>query len=66
MTMQRVIVKTGLEVSQQSADLGFWLAQSVQARIDALEELRSRHNEGRPEADTRLQRGCRITQLKQG
>lgn len=62
--MQRMVVKTALHSSQQAADLTYWLAQPVQARIDALEALRIQYIQGRPDADTRLQRVCRITQLK--
>ncbi len=64
--MQRTVVKTGLHTSQQAADLAYWLAQPVQARIDALEALRSQYIQGKSDADTRLQRVCRVAQLKRG
>ena len=63
--MQRVVTKLKLGDSQQAADRSYWLAQPVQARIDALETLRLQHSQGQPHVDTRLQRVCRITQLKQ-
>jgi hypothetical protein len=47
-------------------DLAYWLAQPVQARIDALEALRRQHVQGTPDADLRLQRVCRLVQLKPG
>lgn len=64
--MQRTVVKTSLHKPQAAVDLAYWLAQPVQARIDALEKLRLQHSQGRPHVDTRLQRVCRITQLKSG
>jgi hypothetical protein len=45
---------------QQLADLAYWLAQPIQARIDALEALRQQQGH----ADIRVQRVCRVTQLK--
>jgi HAMP domain-containing protein len=48
------------------ADLAYWLAQPVQARLDALEALRRQHVQGTPDADLRLQRVCRLVQLKPG
>jgi hypothetical protein len=47
-------------------DLAYWLGQPVQARIDALETLRRQHVQGTPDADLRLQRVCRLVQLKPG
>ena len=65
--MERVVQRAELHsVASQAADLAYWLAQPVQARIDALEALRRQHVQGQPNADIRLQRVCRITQLKQG
>ena len=64
--MQLTVRKTRLHESQQAADLAYWLAQPLQARIDALEALRKHHSQGQPHVDTRRQRVCRITQLKQG
>jgi len=62
--MQRTITRTTLHTPQASADVAYWMAQPVQARIDALEALRQQHLAGQPHADIRLQRVCRITQLK--
>jgi hypothetical protein len=63
--MQPTVRKTSLHESQQAADLAYWLAQPVQARIDALEALRIHHSQGQAHADTRLQRVCHILPLKQ-
>jgi hypothetical protein len=63
--MQLTARKTTLHQSQQAADLAYWLAQPVQARIDALETLRTHHSQGQAHVDTRLQRVCRIISLKQ-
>ena len=61
--MQRVIEKTALHASggKASADLQYWLAQPVQARLAVVEELR-RQMWGQ-DAERRLQRACRITSL---
>lgn len=64
--MQRIVNRSQLHTSQEPADLAYWPAQPVQARIDALEALRLQHSQGQPHVDFRLQRVCRITQLKQG
>jgi hypothetical protein len=64
--MQITVTKTNLRDPQQASDLAFWLAQSVQARIDALETLRTQNSQGQPHVDARLQKVCRITQLKPG
>ena len=63
MTMPRVIEKTALHASggKAAADLQYWLAQAVQARLAAVEELR-RQMWGQ-DAERRLQRACRITSL---
>jgi hypothetical protein len=57
--MQRIAIHTK-SADQQSADLAYWLAQPIQARIDALEALRQQQGQ----ADIRIQRVCRVTQLK--
>jgi hypothetical protein len=68
--MQRSITRSHLHDSagQQASDLAYWLAQPVQARIDAVEVLRAQYHsqdtQGQSYADTRLQRVCRVTQLK--
>jgi hypothetical protein len=68
--MQRTVTRSHLHdaAGQQAADLAYWLAQPVQARIDAVEALREQYHsqdtQGQAYADTRLQRVCRVTQLK--
>jgi HAMP domain-containing protein len=66
--MEHVVTRSGLHASQQqaAADLDYWLAQSVQSRIDALEALRHQSVQGQPHAEIRVQRVFRVTQLKQG
>jgi hypothetical protein len=70
--MQRIVTRSNLHdaAGQQAADLAYWLAQPVQARIDAVEALRQQYHSqdqlGQAYADTRLQRVCRVTQLKPG
>lgn len=64
--MQRTVKRTLLHATQEPADLAWWLAQPVQARIDVLEALRLQHNSGLTSIDFRIQRVCRISQLKQG
>jgi hypothetical protein len=66
--MDRVVNRSQLHAAKQQgeADLNYWLTQPVQSRIDALEALRRHGVQGQPNADIRLQRVCRITQLKQG
>ncbi len=53
---------------QQAADLAYWLAQPVQARIDAVEALREqRHRHdcpGQAFADLRMEKVCQIRRLK--
>jgi hypothetical protein len=68
--MQRTVTRFNLHdaAGQQAADLAYWLAQPVQARIDAVEALRQQHHNPNPQSqayvDIRLQRVCRVTQLK--
>ena len=61
MTMDRTVEKKALHPSggKPSGDLQYWLAQPVQARLAAVEELR-RQMAGY-DAQPRLQRVCRIT-----
>jgi hypothetical protein len=49
----------------QASDLAYWLRQSVSARLAAVEALRQQHIESLPDAEPRLQRVCRVAQLKQ-
>jgi hypothetical protein len=68
--MQRTVTSFDLHdtVGQQAADLAYWLAQPVQARIDAVEALREqRHRHdcpGKAFADVRMERVCSVGQLK--
>jgi hypothetical protein len=64
MTMQRVVQITSLHPAEKrmSSDLQYWLGQTVAARLTAVEDLR-RQREGQ-NAEQRLQRVCRITELK--
>ncbi|MEO6623801.1 MAG: hypothetical protein ABIN37_03060 [Burkholderiaceae bacterium] len=66
MPLQRVVRKMPLHPSgsKEPDDLQYWLTQTVQARIAAVEILR-RQSPGY-DAQPRLQRVCRITQLKRG
>lgn len=53
---------------QQAADLAYWLAKPVQARIDAVEALREQHHRhdfpGQAFAGLRMEKVCQIRQLK--
>lgn len=62
--MQRIVKRAQLHVAREPAELSYWLAQPVQARIDAVEALRLQRHAGWPAVDFRVQRVCRITQLK--
>ena len=64
--MHRSVHKTTLHAPQQAVNAAYWLTQTVQARIDALEALRRQHYPELNDADLRLQRVCRVTQLKLG
>jgi hypothetical protein len=66
MTMQRVVQKITLHSAPDrvSGDLQYWLSQPVAARLAAVELLRQQM--GGQDAERRLQRVCRITQLKPG
>ena len=66
MTIDRAVERKALHPpgGKPSGDLQYWLAQPVQARLAAVEELR-RQMAGY-DAQPRLQRVCRITQRKQG
>jgi hypothetical protein len=66
MKMRRVVQKNALHSAERkpSGDLQYWLAQPIQARLAAVEELR-RQMAGY-DAQSGLQRVCRITRLKQG
>jgi hypothetical protein len=62
--MDKVILRTTLRSAP--SDLAYWLSRPVEERIAALEKLRSDVLAGRPDAEQRLQRVCRVTQLKRG
>lgn len=62
--MQRTVSRTTLHAPQQAADAAYWLAQPLQARIEALEALRRQATSDSAHADIQLQRVCRVTQLK--
>lgn len=66
--MERIVTRAHLHANEaaQQRDLTYWLDQPIQARIDALETLRRDYWRGQGHADIRLQRVCRITQLKSG
>ncbi|MFO1268651.1 MAG: hypothetical protein U1F67_18910 [Rubrivivax sp.] len=61
--MDRTVVVTRKR-RQQRADLEFWLAQPVEARIAAVEALRAKALAGSDaavsDAESRLQRVCRV------
>jgi hypothetical protein len=62
--MDKVIHRTTLRAAP--SDLAYWLSRPVEERIAAVEKLRSDALAGRPDAEQRLQRVCRVTQLKRG
>jgi hypothetical protein len=62
--MDKVVVRTTLRTAP--SDLAYWLSRPVEERIAAVERLRSDAMAGRPNAEQRLQRVCRVTQLKRG
>ena len=49
--MQRTVTRFNLHdiAGQQAADLAYWLAQPVQARIDAVEALRQQYHNPDPQ-----------------
>jgi hypothetical protein len=64
MSMEKVVAKSGLHQQGAAADLAYWLSQPVQARLAAVESLCLQYMQTLPDADQRLQRVCRVTQLK--
>ena len=64
MVMQRVVQKTSLHPAGGEAlgDLQFWLSQPLAARLAAVELLRQEM--WGPEAERKIQRVCRVTELK--
>jgi hypothetical protein len=69
-SMQRTVTRFHLHdaAGQRAAELAYWLAQPVQARIaavEALRELQHRHDyPGQAYADLRMQRVCSVRPLK--
>lgn len=63
-SMEHIVVKTGLRSAE--TERSYWLSRPVEARIAALEALRQEYLRLHPDVDARLQRVCRITQLKPG
>ena len=49
-------VVTKVNIHQQTSDLAYWQAQSYQARLAALEEIRQEYHRWRYGAEPRLQR----------
>jgi hypothetical protein len=68
--MQRTVTRFDLHdiAGQQAAELAYWLAQPVQARIAAVEALRELQHRndypGQAYADRRMKRVCRVRSLK--
>ncbi len=62
--MQRTMKLTQLHTAQEPGDQSYWLAQPVQARIDAVEALRLQRHTGCLAVEFRVQKVCRITRLK--
>jgi hypothetical protein len=59
--MQKVITRTTLKAA--SRDRAYWLTRTVEERIAAVEVLRRQALAANADAEQRLQRVCRITQL---
>ena len=66
--MTRTVVRSKLhqDAASQADDLAYWLKQPVPARLAAVEVLRQDYLRTLPDAEQRLQRVCRVTQLKRG
>ncbi len=66
MTTRRQIIKavTKRSLHDQESDLSYWQMQPMQARIDALEEIRKEFHQWKYSAQPRLQRVHRILDLK--
>lgn len=62
--MEKVVTRTTLRTAP--SDLSYWRARTIEERIAAVESLRRDAMAGRPDAEQRLQRVCRVTQLKLG
>jgi hypothetical protein len=64
--MKHQVMQTSLHdnAAAQASDLAYWLRQSVQARLAAVETLRQQYIQSLPDAEPGLQRVCRVAQLK--
>lgn len=62
--MEKTIKRTTLKGSQ--SDREYWRSRSPQERLDAVEILRQQYFALRPNVEQRLQRVCRVTQLRAG
>ena len=63
--MQRTEIKTTLHSFQEKTGLAYWLAQPVQARIDAVEVLRIQHHLGQWTPEMPMLRIGRVVSLHQ-
>ncbi|MBK8048396.1 MAG: hypothetical protein IPK16_15530 [Anaerolineales bacterium] len=61
MTVEKVVRKVA--ISQQPKDVTYWLAQPLEARLAALEEIRREYHRWKYNAEPRLQRVYSITKL---
>ncbi|MEQ1804247.1 MAG: hypothetical protein ABL900_02635 [Burkholderiaceae bacterium] len=59
--MEKTVVRTSLKAA--SRDRAYWLTRSVEERIAAVEILRQQALAAHADAEQRLQRVCRVTQL---
>jgi hypothetical protein len=63
--MERTVQKQPLRQAPD-ADLAYWQAQTIQARLEALEALRAQYLRTLPDAQQRFQRVCRVVQRQRG
>jgi hypothetical protein len=57
--MNKQIIKK-IHTKEQQTDFNFWQSQSFQARIEALEQIRTEYNLWKYHAEQRFQRVCRV------
>ncbi|MFN7571669.1 MAG: hypothetical protein ACK5TK_09485 [Betaproteobacteria bacterium] len=62
--MEKVARRTQLKAAPK--DSAYWLSRPAAERIAAVEALREQAMANLPDAQRRLQRVCRVTQLKRG
>jgi hypothetical protein len=60
-SMQKVVTRTTLRKTK--SDRAFWLSRPVEERFAAVETLRLQLTPSSGDAEQRLQRVCRVTQL---